>query len=768
MDRRRFFSTSAVLGAAGLLLDGCGKPDEKLIPLLVPDEDIFPGLEHWVPTLCQQCPAGCGISVRVMPGESLRSVGGDIKKATVLQAKKVEGNPSHPVNHGKTCALCQAGVQVLYHPDRLSNPMKRVGPRGGGEYQPISWEAAFQELLSQLRVIQRSEKREGLAIAAGETVRGSLKTLVRRFAEAWGTQRLVFHESSLKSALKAAGSTCLGGRRIPVHDIASCRFLLSLEADCLETFLSPVHYGYAYGRFRQGTGRPRGRFIYAGPRLSATAACADRWLAARPRSQKWLALAMAEVLVAEKLFDQGFVNEHTVGFEQWANSLRSCSPGLVAARIGISPETIAELAREFSRNQPGIVLADSDDPETHEAVWALNALAGNFGKPGGLLEDVTPDLSDLRQEERLDHLPVFPGWGMQQDPSLPLIGGRRGEKVEPVELLLLLDANSFFRSSPRSRVQDQLRKIPFVVSCSTFMDECATQADLILPLHSFLECWGDDTPEPGIGAVVRTLSQPVVKPRFDTRAPGDLLLALVHELGPTLRPKMPWSNFAEMVRESFLELRKRKNGASENQTPEQFWEEVKSRGGYWEEGKDAGFHFQNPGGKFRFMPAKPLLLHLPAYKPVAENEFELSLFQSPAIWDGRGANLPWMQELPDPMTTVMWGNWAELNPAAAEKLGIKQGDLVDLETVFGRITLPVYLYPGIRPDAMAVPMGHGRNALRSNTGWEGNPLELMGAALSAMSTRESVQVKITKTGRSVQLATFGASSQIPASLMGKL
>ena len=103
MKRRDFLKSGGIVGTAGLILDGCGKP-QQLIPLLVSEDQFVPGEEGWVRTVCQQCAAGCGITVRVMQGESIRTINGQQKRVKAVQAKKIEGNPEHPVSMGGTCA----------------------------------------------------------------------------------------------------------------------------------------------------------------------------------------------------------------------------------------------------------------------------------------------------------------------------------------------------------------------------------------------------------------------------------------------------------------------------------------------------------------------------------------------------------------------------------------------------------------------------------------------------------------------------------------
>src|SRR5690242_9231995 len=141
MKRRTFLQLSGMT-AASAALSGCQSANEKLIPYLIPpDEGVTPGTANYYASSCRFCPAGCGILVRVSEG----------------RAKKIEGNPAHPVNRGKLCAMGQAVLQELYHPDRVPQPLKRSGPRGSGQFTRISWEEALDLLTGQLKVLQREK-----------------------------------------------------------------------------------------------------------------------------------------------------------------------------------------------------------------------------------------------------------------------------------------------------------------------------------------------------------------------------------------------------------------------------------------------------------------------------------------------------------------------------------------------------------------------------------------------------------------------------------
>ena len=198
--------------------------------------------------------------------------------------KRSKGNPAHPVNRGKLCARGQAVLQELYHPDRVPQPLKRSGPRGSGEFTKISWEEALDLLVGKLKSLQQEKATDGLALMTPE-LRGTLANLTTRFMRSFGSPHHLSYELLGPDWLRTANRQSFGQASLPYYDIAETRYLLSFGADFVESHLSPVQYGYAFGRMRQGRDTVRGHFTYVGGRMSLTAASADRWMPARPGSE---------------------------------------------------------------------------------------------------------------------------------------------------------------------------------------------------------------------------------------------------------------------------------------------------------------------------------------------------------------------------------------------------------------------------------------------------------------------------------------------------
>jgi anaerobic selenocysteine-containing dehydrogenase len=339
MNRRTFLQLSG-LSAAGAALAGCKSANEKLIPYLIPpDEGVTPGKAEYYASSCRSCPAGCGILVRVSEG----------------RAKKIEGNPAHPVNRGKLCARGQAILQELYHPDRVPQPMKRSGPRGSGEFAKISWKEGLDLLVGGLMPLKQ-ENATGLALLTPQ-LKGTLAKLTTSFMRSFGSPNQLSYELLGPDWLREATRQSFGQPGLPYYDVAETRYLLSFGADFVESHLSPVQYGYAFGKMRQGRDTVRGHFTYVGGRLSLTAASADRWMPTRPGSEGTLALGMARLILTESLFDKDALAANGLRAEMLLQRLRPYSLPRVAEETGLSQQAIAEVAREFAATRPALAMA---------------------------------------------------------------------------------------------------------------------------------------------------------------------------------------------------------------------------------------------------------------------------------------------------------------------------------------------------------------------------------------------------------------------------
>ncbi|HSE36009.1 MAG TPA: molybdopterin-dependent oxidoreductase, partial [Blastocatellia bacterium] len=636
MKRREFIILGGIGATSASLLSACGHPENKLIPALIPDDEFVPGIDYWKASTCGMCPAGCGIIVRTREHK----------------ANKIEGNPLHPVNRGALCARGQAGLEVLYNPDRIKGPLKRVGQRGEGKWEEISWEEAIRTLADKLREISEHNT---IAYATNDPfgVNGSMAS---QFRAANGFPELYSaYPYRVEGDTLFAYSVSLGTIGVPTFDIANATYLLSFGARFLETWLSPVMYSLAYGEFRKTTGKMRGRFVQVEPRLSLTAANADEWLPAVAGSEELVALAVAQVIVREGLQK----SDVTLGFEE---NLEAYAPEHTHGLTDISPERIIRIAREFASSERPLAVAGEafNSGSTNRQVLGanlLNVLVGNFNKPGGVL------------------LP-------KHDPFEPFL--KKDDYVyKPISLLgsegtiraLMVDQLNFSHIAPQ--LMEKIKSVPFIASFSSLMDETAEQADLILPNHTYMESWNIQASASISQSLVASVTAPAIKPEYNTKQTADTLLDLSKELGKPLT----FNSTEDFTREAARKLMNRR-GSIDTTDENEFWSALIERG-VWEAPSESnrGTDPEEAISKV-IREATGVLEVIKKYHETAKeqsynSEYPYALLAYPhlALALGEHANLPLLQELPDPMVSVMWGTWVEINPNTAKALGIADGDM---------------------------------------------------------------------------------------------
>jgi anaerobic selenocysteine-containing dehydrogenase len=278
-----------------------------------------------------------------------------------------------------------------------------------------------------------------------------------------------------------------------------------------------------------------------------------------------------------------------------------------------------------------------------------------------------------------------------------------------------------------------------LISFATFPDETAREADYVFPDHHGLEGWGYQRVSTGVSLPVLSGAQPVVSPFYNTRSTVDVLLAAAQLAGGKFASALPFADEVEFLENKVSALRSESNGSFSAIDNVTFMATFQQYGGWWQNVR--GLTSGDASGVLN----KNLKADVAEF--VGEGEFFLVPFMSPTLGDA-GANKPWLQELPDPTTTVMWNTWLEMNPETAHELHIENDDVVKVISEAGEIELPVYLYPAIRPDTIAIPFGQGHKAYgRYATGRGVNPFDLLGKHFNEAGDLAfgAMKVKIEKT-----------------------
>jgi anaerobic selenocysteine-containing dehydrogenase len=622
-------------------------------------------------------------------------------------AKKLEGSAEHPVNHGGLCVRGQAAIQVTYHPDRITQPLKRAGERGQGRYEAMSWDDALAELVSRLDALAGAGNQKALALLT--RVRpGHRAALASRFLASFGAPGPISCELFGDDVLRRANALSFGRGQLPTFDLPNARYVLGLGADFLGTWNSPTSQGYGYGLMRQGRPGVRGIFVQAESRMTQTGASADQWVPVKLGTEGVLALGLAHVILAAKLRPAGAGGRAAALIDGWSSGLADYAPEQVEKITGVAASRIDRLARELAGISPAVAiiggapLAHTNGLFNALAVNALNALVGSVDQPGGVF--FTPQFDLASAAKGLAGRPA----GV---PSLEqLTAGIL--KGTPIPQVLLLDgANPVFTSPKAWMVRDALEKVPYIASFGSFLDETSILADLILPDHSFLESWSDALPESGSMTAVASVAPPAMLPLHDTRATPDVLLDVGRRLARPL--ELPWENFEGLLAETFAAL----PATSEFDA----WTDAQEKGGWW-----GALPARLTVSSAR-VDSKPVSFVEPMFDGDAEQyPFHFLPYASNAFLDGSFAHLPWLQEMPDPLTSAMWSSWIEINPATAARLGIGLGDIVEVASAHGTLRTAALVSPGIAPDLVAMPVGQGhRSFTRYASGRGENPIELL-------------------------------------------
>jgi anaerobic selenocysteine-containing dehydrogenase len=747
MQRRDFIKISAVSGAVAAL-EACKNPDHQLIRF-IPEEDLTPGVATWKPSICTLCPAGCGLLVRVMQGEAEVVRNGKRGILTMGLAKKLEGNPAHPINRGRLCPRGQAGLQVTYHPDRIHHPLIRTGKRGSGQCQEITWDAALERIVSELRPLQAQS---GPLAFLTNRLSGQREEILRRFASAFRGSTISEFALFDDSVIREANLRSFGFAGPPTLDLGRSKYVLSFGADFLGTWNSPMSQSIGYGQMRQGYPGKRAKLVHFESRLSLTAANADEWVPSPPGAEGALALSLAHVILRDKLRSADAAKRAASLIDGWSAGLDEYAPETIEKKFGVPAATVTRIAREAVADEPAVALiGDTGTSQTNGlfnaiAVNALNALLKNIGEPGGIL--FTPAWTSQSAKT---------GPYQGSDTALPVqtFASRILSGANTPKVLFLHNANPVFATPPDWKVRDAISRVPTVVSFGNFLDETSIFADLILPDNSPLESWLDDRPTSGSTETVVSLAPPAMYPLHNTRAMPDVLLDIAHRLGGELGQALPWKTYEEALQADFAALYK-EVGENGTQSADAFWKKAQEQGGWWGAPPARSTH-AGPA----MSDSSPALSAIAQFDGSPEQyPFHFLPFASQMLYDGSLAHLPWIQEAPDPLSTVMWGTWVEVNPKTAVTLGIESGDLVKVQSQHGTLQTPVLVTPGIAPGVVAMPVGQGHEQFtRYAKGRGANPISIL-APMQVSGTDSlawsATRVRIWRIGKS-RMIVFGGS-----------
>jgi anaerobic selenocysteine-containing dehydrogenase len=492
-------------------------------------------------------------------------------------------------------------------------------------------------------------------------------------------------------------------------DVENSDFILSFGSGIIDGWGSPVRMFRANSALKKN----EGSIVQVEPRLSNTAAKSDSWVPVKPGTETALALGIAQVIIKENLYNSNFVDTYTNGFQAFKQLvMNDYSPDRVAEITGLKRSTVVSIARKFAQASSPLAICGKGQGKTpgsmneFMAVHALNALVGNINKEGGVWTVQEPEYINWSDAEMDDvasmgmQMGRLDGAGSDRYPDSRYLLNRffdivNSGKGYPIEALLVAGANPCYSMPDKKAVASAFEKIPYVVSFSSYLDETAMMADIILPNHNYLERY-EDRPfpaglqKPGIG-----LLKPVVDPQFNTKHVGDTFILIAQALGGTIGDALSWDSYEACLEETLEDK-------WDSLLEEGFWVDEEFSPATWDES------FDTDSGKFEFASD--------GYNPVLiegdEGTYPLTLipYDSMRLASGYIGNPPFLTKTVE--DTVLKGNtgFVEINPKTAGKLGLREGNTAKLTTPKGTVKVKAHLFEGIMPGLVALPRGLGHSA----------------------------------------------------------
>lgn len=651
-----------------------------------------------VKTMCQACYFYCGLNVTVDQGRILR----------------IDGMPEHPVNRGSICPKGLASQQIATDPHRLTQPLQRIGNRGSGQWEPISWDDALDLMASKLDAARREHGAESFVYHRGHAP-GWVTTMnyVTRFMSAFGSPNLLTHAHLCFAPRAIAHISTYGGVPEPDFDHARCILLWGFNP--VETSL-PNYARRIIDAQARGT-----KLIVVDPRFSLTAAKADLWLQPKPSTDLALAMGMVKILIEGNMYNADFVRDFTVGFDQLAAHVAAIDLDQLAATTGVLVDKMRRAAHIFATNQPGVMKEGNgldqhvNVVQTVRAVALIPSLTGSINiEGGGVLVPPLPfedvqlrgTRTDDWEERSLSRHPLYYRNGSALHDE-ELFTALETGKPYPIRALFVQGGSLVGANSNTVRTKRLLERVDFIAVHDLYHTATGQIADLVLPAASFLE--RDLLLYYRYRASAQSnmiaLQQQAVAPVGESRSDLEVVFDLARRLG--MEEEFPWASPIEAfewelepVGITLNDLRQHPEGYQRSYDPNEL---------YWTDGR---MSFPTSSGKVELSADRiaqfggdPLPQIEPLSDPFQPSD-EYPLLCGTGLKQGIHTHtefhaLPWIEALePAP--------FLEIHPEAAAKLGISDGDRILVESRWGSVPALARRSETVANDVVMLAYGYGQ------------------------------------------------------------
>jgi anaerobic selenocysteine-containing dehydrogenase len=641
------------------------------------------GYDSVVKSHCRMCHGGCGVLVYTKNGE----------------VAKIAGDPDCPINHGTLCSKGIASHQLAYHPDRLTYPVRRIGPKASGKWERISWDEALDSIAE--RILRYKENFGAESVVMGYGTGRENESVIYRFANLLGTPNVL-----------TAGHFCYGPRIATSIITCGTNVVVDYEnhPNCIMVWGSNVVISnpdeYKGEPFSVSLNKGA-KLITVDPRLTRIAARADIWLQLRPGTDTALALGMLNVIINEGLYDKAFVENYVHGWEPFVERVNEYPLDKVEKITWVPKEKIREAAHLFATTKPagiqwGVAIEQQINCADNDRVlMALMAITGNIDLPGGQVLFKTPKVRNVSQFGAHKELP--------KEQAAKRLGGDRFRlagnfaiinpkcvwdailegKPYPVKMLFLISSNPVMTRANAKEVYRALEEVEFMAVSDFFLTPTAELADIVLPAATWLEMdyIGDFWKRHGYILPRRKVIQV-----GECRSDHEMLNDLAHRVGQgeywwdtfeggldyILEPLgITWQDFKKM---DYIrgEVKYRKYQDRGFSTPTKKFELCSTLLEKW------GY---DPLPQYREAPESPVST------PELYEQYPYILITGrrlPGFFHSENRQVPWLRELHrEPVV--------EIHPETAQKEGIKEGDWVVIESPRGRVRQRAKIFEGIDP-----------------------------------------------------------------------
>ena len=626
---------------------------------------------------------GCGLLVEVNEGRII----------------KIKGDPQCPIGHGYVCPKALASAKRSIHPDRLTRPLLRQGARGEGQWKPISWEEALQTIAERLNRIRRKHGPEAVVFAQGAP-KGLEHFVLIRLANVFGSPNVCGPQHVCHMPREIAGLLTVGFLPVPDYDSPA-----SLILNWGSNLLNSNEEGIICLRLIESIKRGAD-LIVVDPRKTHLATIAQNHLQIKPGSDIALALGLIHIIIREGLFDHGFVEQWTVGFQELQEQVEAFNPERVAELTWLTPEEIVQTAWTYATSRPAVIQWGNalehtvNSLQTCRALLCLMAITGNLDVPGGNILPSMPPVARLADFVKAALLPekvqkmlsrafnLAPNFMVVPPPMV--VQAILTNNPYPVRAMVAQVTNPLITNSDARRTYEALIRLDLLVVSEIFMTPTAALADIVLPAATGFEF--DDIGHYGLAQGWISSRPKIVNP------PGESWpdIKILNELGKTLgHAEHFWEDYHQALDEVL---------APAGMNYDQFKERgvLKGKEGYK---KYEAIGFKTPSKKVELF-SRQLedwgFDPLPAFSEFPGVSLEYPLLatsrKSPHFFHSAYRQIPLLRKKhPEPKM--------EIHPAAARILGLAEGDWARIITPTGQIEQTVHLSEGQDPRVVFLDYG---------------------------------------------------------------